>query len=69
VTQSDAFKALPQRSEYMRAAQIAAYPPQSESFYTARADMIEKLDSYWNGDVSAEDMVDDMIATIRADIE
>ncbi len=31
--------------------------------------MIEKLDSYWNGDVSAEDMVDDMIATIRADIE
>ena len=53
----------------MRAAQIAAYPPQSESFYTARADMIEKLDSYWNGDVSAEDMVDDMIATIRADIE
>jgi multiple sugar transport system substrate-binding protein len=65
VQKSAAYKALPYRSSYMRAASTAVLPSKNEHFYSMKDAMIRNLDTIWTGQVSTEQG----IKTLKSELE
>lgn len=68
VLESDAYKALPYRSDYAVAAETAVYPSKSENFYAVKDLLIRNLDEAWAGTVEPADVVTNIVGEMETAI-
>jgi multiple sugar transport system substrate-binding protein len=55
VAESQEFKDLPYRSDYVEVASTVAFPKQSDKVWPIRDVLVRELDTVWSGDTSPED--------------
>jgi len=69
VTSSQAYKDLPFRSSYMKAKEVAVFPPQTEYFAAMKSTMIRNLDTIWTGQADSTKAITTMIDELGTDIK
>jgi multiple sugar transport system substrate-binding protein len=69
VQQSAAYKALPYRSSYMKAASTAVLPSKNEHFYAMKEAIIRNLDTIWTGQVTTEEGIKTLTSELEEAIQ